>query len=152
DAAVLESIAIDNSDFKSAIGTQNPSALRECVVEIPNVSWEDIGGLEDVKNELQETLQFPVLYPEKFEKFGMSPSKGLLMYGPPGCGKTMLAKAAANMCSANFISVKGPELLTMWVGESEANVRDIFSKARLAAPCILFFDELDSIARARGGM
>lgn len=93
-----------------------------------------------------QTVQYPVEHPEKFEKFGMSPSKGVLFYGPPGCGKTLLAKAIANECQANFISVKGPELLTMWFGESEANVREIFDKARGSAPCVLFFDELDSIA------
>jgi len=128
-----------------------PSALRETgLVEVPKVSWEDIGGLEDVKLELQETVQYPVEHPEMFEMFGMSPSRGVLFYGPPGCGKTMLAKAIAKECKANFISVKGPELLTMWYGESEANVRDLFDKARAAAPCILFFDELDSIAVKRG--
>ncbi|KAH9321176.1 hypothetical protein KI387_015815, partial [Taxus chinensis] len=120
------------------------------VVEVPNVTWEDIGGLENVKRELQETVQYPVEHPEKFEKFGMSPSKGVLFYGPPGCGKTLLAKAIANECQANFISVKGPEVSTMWFGESEANVREIFDKARGSAPCVLFFDELDSIATQRG--
>jgi transitional endoplasmic reticulum ATPase len=114
------------------------------------VTWEDIGGLEGVKRELQEVVQYPVEFPEKFEKFGMQPSKGVLFYGPPGCGKTLLAKAIANECQANFISIKGPELLTMWFGESESNVRELFDKARGAAPCVLFFDELDSIARARG--
>jgi transitional endoplasmic reticulum ATPase len=102
------------------------------------------------KKELRETVQYPVEHPEKFKKFGLQPSKGVLFYGPPGCGKTLLAKAIANECQANFISIKGPELLTMWFGESEANVREIFDKARAAAPCVLFFDELDSIARARG--
>ena len=120
-------------------------------MEIPNVTWDDIGGLEGVKNELRELIQYPIEHPEKFEKFGMKPSKGVLFYGPPGCGKTLLAKAVANECAANFISVKGPELLTMWFGESEANVRDIFDKARGAAPCVLFFDELDSVGMARGG-
>ena len=96
-------------------------------------------------------MQYPVEHPEKFEKFGMSPSKGVLFYGPPGCGKTLMAKAVANECQANFVSIKGPELLTMWFGESEANVRDVFEKARQAAPCVLFFDELDSIAQQRGG-
>ncbi|GAU20313.1 hypothetical protein TSUD_337940 [Trifolium subterraneum] len=124
--------------------------LAEDVVEVPNCSWDDIGGLENVKRELQETVQYPVEHPEKFEKFGMSPSKGVLFYGPPGCGKTLLAKAIANECQANFISIKGPELLTMWFGESEANVREIFDKARGSAPCVLFFDELDSIATQRG--
>src|SRR6056300_1163281 len=151
DAEVLDSMAITNEHFFSALTTSNPSALRETVVEVPNVSWEDVGGLETVKQELQETVQYPVEHPEKFEKFGMSPSKGVLFYGPPGCGKTLMAKAVANECQANFISVKGPELLTMWFGESEANVRDVFEKARQAAPCVLFFDELDSIAQQRGG-
>ncbi|KAG4979870.1 hypothetical protein JHK82_033111 [Glycine max] len=146
DAEVLNSMTVSNEHFHTALGTSNPSALRETVVEVPNVSWEDIGGLENVKRELQETVQYPVEHPEKFGKFGMSPSKGVLFYGPPGCGKTLLAKAIANECQANFISVKGPELLTMWFGESEANVREIFDKARQSAPCVLFFDELDSIA------
>jgi transitional endoplasmic reticulum ATPase len=120
-------------------------------VEVPNTSWADIGGLEDVKRELRELVQYPVEHPELYEKFGMSPPHGVLFYGPPGCGKTLLAKAVANECQANFISVKGPELLTMWFGESEANVREVFDKARGAAPCVLFFDELDSIAKSRGG-
>ena len=128
----------------------NPSTLRETAIEMPSVTWEDIGGLEDVKRELKETVQYPVLHADKFEFFGMSPSKGVLFYGPPGCGKTLLAKAIANECKANFISIKGPELLTMWFGESEANVRDLFDKARQAAPCVIFFDEMDSIAKARG--
>merc|ERR1712134_42998 len=131
-------------------GATNPSALRETIVEVPTVTWNDIGGLEGVKRELQELVQYPVEHPEKFEKFGMSPSKGVLFYGPPGCGKTLMAKAVANECQANFISIKGPELLTMWFGESEANVRNVFEKARSAAPCVLFFDELDSIAKSRG--
>ncbi|KAG6414503.1 hypothetical protein SASPL_127305 [Salvia splendens] len=132
DAEILNSMAVTNEHFQTALGTSNPSALRETV------------------RELQETVQYPVEHPEKFEKFGMSPSKGVLFYGPPGCGKTLLAKAIANECQANFISVKGPELLTMWFGESEANVREIFDKARQSAPCVLFFDELDSIATQRG--
>eukprot|EP00958_Prasinococcus_capsulatus_P022756 scaffold3229_cov400-Prasinococcus_capsulatus_cf.AAC.1 len=150
DAEILDSMAVTNDNFATALGISNPSALRETVVEVPNVTWDDIGGLEDVKRELQEVVQYPVEHPEKFEKFGMAPSKGVLFYGPPGCGKTLLAKAIANECQANFISVKGPELLTMWFGESEANVRELFDKARQSAPCVLFFDELDSIATARG--
>ncbi|GAU87371.1 hypothetical protein RvY_00236-1 [Ramazzottius varieornatus] len=151
DAQVLDSLAVTMENFRWALNKSSPSALRETVVEVPNVSWEDIGGLDNVKRELQELVQYPVEHPEKFLKFGMTPSKGVLFYGPPGCGKTLLAKAIANECQANFISIKGPELLTMWFGESEANVREIFDKARSAAPCVLFFDELDSIAKARGG-
>ena len=150
DAQVLDSMAVSMDHFKHSMTISNPSSLRETVVEVPNVSWKDIGGLDSVKRELQELVQYPVEHPEKFEKFGMSPSRGVLFYGPPGCGKTLLAKAVANECQANFISVKGPELLTMWFGESEANVREVFEKARAAAPCVLFFDELDSIAQARG--
>jgi len=137
--------------FRTALGHGGPSAIRETVVEVPNVSWDDIGGLQNVKRELQETVQYPVEHPDKFLKYGMQPSKGVLFYGPPGTGKTMLAKAIASETQANFISIKGPELLTMWFGESEANVRDVFDKARAAAPCVMFFDELDSIAKARGG-
>ncbi|RKP09336.1 transitional endoplasmic reticulum ATPase [Thamnocephalis sphaerospora] len=150
DAEVLDSLAVTMENFRFALGASNPSALRETVVEVPTTRWADIGGLEKVKQELQETVQYPVEHPDKFLKFGMSPSKGVLFYGPPGCGKTLLAKAIANECQANFISIKGPELLTMWFGESEANVRDVFDKARAAAPCVMFFDELDSVAKARG--
>ncbi|XP_047997445.1 transitional endoplasmic reticulum ATPase TER94 isoform X2 [Leguminivora glycinivorella] len=151
DAEVLNSLAVSMDNFRYAMTKSSPSALRETVVEVPNVSWTDIGGLQSVKRELQELVQYPVEHPDKFLKFGMQPSRGVLFYGPPGCGKTLLAKAIANECQANFISVKGPELLTMWFGESEANVRDIFDKARSASPCVLFFDELDSIAKSRGG-
>lgn len=150
DAQVLNSMAVTQEHFKHALGCCNPSSLRETVVEVPNVKWEDIGGLEDVKKNLQEMILYPIEHPDKFHKFGMTPSKGVLFYGPPGCGKTLLAKAVANECSANFVSIKGPELLTMWFGESEANVREIFDKARAAAPCVLFFDELDSVGVARG--
>ncbi|XP_071360128.1 transitional endoplasmic reticulum ATPase isoform X2 [Trachinotus anak] len=151
DADLLNSLAVTMDDFQWALSQSNPSALRETVAEVPQVSWEDIGGLDEVKKELQELVQYPVEYPDKFLKFGMTPSRGVLFYGPPGCGKTLLAKAIANECQANFVSIKGPEMLTMWFGESEANVRDVFDKARQAAPCILFFDELDSIAKSRGG-
>merc|ERR1712216_869555 len=137
DAEVLESMAVTNEHFRSSLGSCNPSALRETVVEVPNVTWDDIGGLEATKKELQETGQYAVMYPEQFAKFGMNPSRGVLFYGPPGCGKTLLAKAIANECQSNFISIKGPELLTMWFGESEANVREIFDKARQSAPCVL---------------
>ena len=150
DAEILDLMAVTQEHFKCALGSANPASLRETIVEVPNVKWEDIGGLTETKKELKEMVQYPIEHPEKFEKFGMSPSRGVLFYGPPGTGKTMLAKAIANECQANFISVKGPELLTMMFGESEANVRDIFAKARSAAPCVLFFDELDSIAVKRG--
>ena len=150
DAEVLGSLAITGEHFDEARKKVNPSSLRETVVSIPNVTWEDIGGLEDVKKELQETVMYPITHAHLYKKYSTTPSTGVLFYGPPGCGKTLLAKAIANNCGANFISIKGPELLTMWFGESEANVREIFDKARQAAPCILFFDELDSIARSRG--
>ncbi|XP_037327321.2 transitional endoplasmic reticulum ATPase [Pungitius pungitius] len=151
DADLLDSMAVTMDDFQWALSQSNPSALRETIAEVPQVNWADVGGLDEVKRELQELVQYPVEYPDKFLKFGMTPSRGVLFYGPPGCGKTLLAKAIANECQANFISIKGPEMLTMWFGESEANVRDVFDKARQAAPCILFFDELDSIAKSRGG-
>jgi len=147
----LNSLFVSQDNFRAALSQSNPSAFRETAVEIPNITWKDIGGLENVKRELQETVQYPVEHPEKFEKFGMQPSKGVLFYGPPGCGKTLLAKAISNESQANFVSIKGAELLTMWFGESENNVREVFDKARQASPCVLFFDELDSIARARGG-
>ena len=151
DAEILNSMAVTNEHFLHALGSTNPSSLRETIVEVPNVSWDDIGGLEDVKQTLQEMILYPLEHPDKFLKFGMNPSRGILFYGPPGCGKTLLAKAIASECSSNFISIKGPELLTMWFGESEANVREVFDKARQSAPCVLFFDELDSIGISRGG-
>merc|ERR1712194_309755 len=150
DAEILDAMAVSQDHFKSAMGSCNPSSLRETVVEVPNVKWDDIGGLEETKRGPQEMILYPIDHPDKFEKFGMQPSRGVLFYGPPGCGKTLLAKAVASECSANFVSIKGPELLTMWFGESEANVREVFDKARAAAPCVLFFDELDSIGTARG--
>lgn len=150
DTAILDSMAVTDAHFLQALGQTNPSSLRETVVEVPNVQWDDIGGLEEVKRSLQEMILYPLDHPDKFVKFGLNPSHGVLFYGPPGCGKTLLAKAVATECSSNFISVKGPELLTMWFGESEANVREIFDKARQSAPCVLFFDELDSIGISRG--
>ncbi|KIM77417.1 hypothetical protein PILCRDRAFT_12055 [Piloderma croceum F 1598] len=169
---LLDSLGVTMENMRFALGTSNPSALRETVVKVPtvtlckseksgfglvsvqlsqSVTWDDVGGLEKVKQELQETVQYPINHPEKFIKYGMSPSKGVLFYGPSGTGKTMLAEAIAKECNANFISIKGPELLTMWFGESEANVRDVFDKAHAATPCVMFFDKLDSIAKARGG-
>jgi transitional endoplasmic reticulum ATPase len=150
DKKILDSIVVEGKHFDHAMGIVHPSSLRESQVEIPDVHWDDVGGLEDVKRELHETVQYPVEHAEKYIKFGMHPSKGVLFYGPSGCGKTLLAKAIANECGANFISIKGPELLTQWFGESEANVRELFDKARAASPCILMFDEMDSIAKTRG--
>merc|ERR1711881_343617 len=150
DAEILDAMAVTQDLFTSAMGQCNPSSLRDTVVEVPNVKWDAIGGLEQTKRELQEMILYPIEHPEKSEKFGMHPSRGVLFYGPPGTGKTMLAKAVATECSSNFVSIKGPELLTMWFGESESNVRECFDKARSAAPCVLFFDELDSIGTARG--
>ena len=147
---IIDSLTVGSEHIRRALSLTSPSTLRENAIEVPNIKWEDIGGLEDVKRELKETVQYPVQYADKFELFGMNAAKGVLFYGPPGCGKTLLAKAIANECKANFISVKGPELLTMWFGESEANVRDLFDKARQASPCVIFFDEMDSIAKARG--
>ncbi|ODV59822.1 AAA ATPase [Ascoidea rubescens DSM 1968] len=151
DVEILESLGVTMENFRFALSKSNPSALREAVVESTNVKWEDIGGLDKIKTELKETVEYPVLHPEKFTKFGLSTTKGVLFYGPPGTGKTLLAKAIATEVSANFISIKGPELLSMWFGESESNIRDIFDKARAAAPTVVFLDELDSIAKARGG-
>lgn len=151
DAEVLAAMSVRQEHFSQALKTVNPSSLRSTVVESPNVKWSDIGGLEDVKKQLIEMVQWPFEHPEIYMKYGQRPSRGVLFFGPPGCGKTLLAKAVATESSANFISIKGPELLTMWFGESEANVREVFDKARSAAPCILFFDELDAIAKQRGG-
>ncbi|MCS7109896.1 MAG: CDC48 family AAA ATPase [Candidatus Caldarchaeum sp.] len=149
-AEVLEKIKVTREDFANSLKTIQPSALREVVLEIPNVKWEDIGGLEPVKQELREAVEWPLKYPEVFKRLGIRPPRGILLYGPPGTGKTLLAKAVATESQANFISVKGPEILSKWVGESEKAVREIFRKARETAPCIIFFDELDSIAPRRG--
>ncbi|WP_050033651.1 CDC48 family AAA ATPase [Halorubrum halophilum] len=150
DADVLNSIQVTESDFKEAMKGIEPSALREVFVEVPDVSWEQVGGLEDTKERLRETIQWPLEYPEVFEELDMQAAKGVLMYGPPGTGKTLLAKAVANEAESNFISIKGPELLNKFVGESEKGVREVFSKARENAPTIVFFDEIDSIATERG--
>lgn len=146
----LELLRVDNEHFTHALSVCDPSTLRDNKVEVPDIKWADIGGLEETKRELQEMVRYPIEHRHLFERFGMQASRGVLFYGPPGCGKTLMAKAIANECGANFISVKGPELLNMWFGGSEANVRNLFDKARAASPCILFFDEMDSIARARG--
>jgi transitional endoplasmic reticulum ATPase len=147
---VLDILEVNNEHFIHALSVCDPSTLRDNKVEVPNVKWADIGGLEETKRELQEMVRYPIEHRHLFERFGMQASRGVLFYGPPGCGKTLMAKAIANECGANFISVKGPELLNAYFGGSEANVRNLFDKARSASPCILFFDEIDSIARARG--
>eukprot|EP00536_Pseudo-nitzschia_multiseries_P009931 jgi/Psemu1/67221/estExt_Genemark1.C_2890035 len=146
----LEILKVKNDHFVHALSQCDPSTLRDNKVEVPDTKWADIGGLEQTKRELQEMVRYPIEHRHLFERFGMQASRGVLFYGPPGCGKTLMAKAIANECGANFISVKGPELLNAWFGGSEANVRNLFDKARAASPCILFFDEMDSIARARG--
>ncbi len=147
---VLESMKVTLDDFKVALKSIEPSAMREVLVEIPKVTWKDVGGLDDVKREIIEAVEWPLKYPEKFKKFGIKPPKGVLLYGPPGTGKTLIAKAVANETQANFIYVKGSELLSKWLGESEKAIRKIFRKARQVAPCIIFFDEIDAIAQVRG--
>jgi transitional endoplasmic reticulum ATPase len=148
---VLENLKITQEDFMDALKVVRPSALREVLVEIPNVKWKDIGGMDDVKQELIEAVEWPLKHPDAFTTLGVRPPKGILLYGPPGTGKTLLAKAVANEAESNFILVKGPELLSKWVGESEKAVRQIFQKARQTSPTIIFFDELDSLAPRRGG-
>jgi len=146
---VLERLQITQKDFKEALKVVRPSAMREVLVEVPNIKWEDIGGLEKIKQELIEAVEWPLKHPESFKRLGVRPPRGLLLYGAPGTGKTLLAKAVANESDANFILVKGPELLSKWVGESEKGVRKIFEKARQVSPCIIFFDEVDAIAPSR---
>ena len=147
---ILNKIIVKMSDFLDALKEIDPSAMREVLVEIPDVSWDQIGGLEDVKEELREAVEWPLKYPDLFAQLNATPPKGLLLYGPPGTGKTLLAKAVAHESESNFISVKGPELLNKYVGESEKAVREVFRKARQASPCIIFFDEVDSVAPVRG--
>jgi transitional endoplasmic reticulum ATPase len=150
-ANILKDLKVSRNDFFEAMKDITPSTLREVYVEVPEIHWNDIGGLEDVKKQLREMVELPMKNPELFEKMGITPPKGILLYGPPGCGKTLLAKAVATESGANFISVRGPEILSKWVGESEKAIREIFKKARQAAPCLIFFDEIDSIAPVRGG-
>ncbi|MDG7000402.1 MAG: AAA family ATPase, partial [Nitrososphaerota archaeon] len=150
-SSVLNKIVVSMQDFTDVLNEMEPSAMREVFIEVPNVGWNDVGGLDDLKQELIEAVVWPLKYRGLFARTGASPPKGILLYGPPGTGKTLLAKAVANESEANFISVKGPELLSKWVGESEKGVREIFRKARQAAPCIVFFDEIDAIAPVRGG-
>ena len=147
----LRKIIVKMSDFMDVIKEMEPSAMREVFVEVPDIKWDDIGGLSPIKQELQEAVEWPLKYGGVFSYADATPPKGILLYGPPGTGKTLMAKAAANESEANFISIKGPELLSKWVGESEKGVREVFRKSRQAAPCIIFFDELDAIAPTRGG-
>ncbi|MFO1533728.1 MAG: AAA family ATPase, partial [Thermoplasmatota archaeon] len=147
---LLERMMVTLEDFKGALKVVDPSALREFLVEVPNVTWETVGGLGDVKQQLKEAVEWPLEDPESFERMGIKPPRGILLYGPPGTGKTLLAKAVANQSGANFLSVKGPEVLSKWVGESEKAVREIFKKAKQSSPSIVFLDEIDSIAPRRG--
>ena len=145
----MAELQVKMSDFREALREVEPSAVREVFVEVPNVTWDDIGGLDDIKQRLREAVEWPLKSPELFEAMHLTPPKGALICGPPGCGKTLLAKALATETAVNFVSVKGPELLSMYVGESERGLRDVFRKARQAAPCIIFFDEIDALASAR---
>jgi transitional endoplasmic reticulum ATPase len=147
---VLESLRVTKQDFQEALKNVRPSAMREVLVETPNIKWEDVGGLDKVKDELKEAVEWPLKFPENFTRMGIKPPKGVLLYGPPGTGKTLLAKAVAKESEANFIQIKGPSLLSMWVGKSEEGVRKIFERARQVSPCIIFFDEIDSLASRRG--
>ena len=149
-ANILDKITVTMSDFWNALREVPPSTLREVLVESPNVHWTEVGGLEEAKQELKEAIEWPLKYREVFNYAGIQPPKGIMLYGPPGTGKTLIAKAVATESEVNFISVKGPELLSKWVGESEKGVREIFRKARQASPCIIFFDEIDSIVPPRG--
>ncbi|MDD1764740.1 MAG: CDC48 family AAA ATPase [Candidatus Methanomethyliaceae archaeon] len=150
---IVEKIEITMVDFEAAFKEITPTELREVYVEVPTVRWEDIGGLEEIKQELREAIEWPLKYPERFKRIGIKPPKGILLFGPPGCGKTLLAKAIANESESNFITIKGAEIFSKWVGESEKAIREVFRRARTAAPAIIFFDEIDSIApvRSAGG-
>ncbi|MEC8997080.1 MAG: AAA family ATPase, partial [Candidatus Thermoplasmatota archaeon] len=136
--------------FKEALKDVEPSALREVMVEIPRVEWDEVGGLEDVKQQLKETVEWPLTNPEGFERLGIEPPRGMVLYGPPGTGKTLIAKAVATESAANFIAIKGPEVMSKWVGESEKKLREVFRKAKQVSPCIVFLDELDALAPTRG--
>jgi transitional endoplasmic reticulum ATPase len=147
---VLAQLEVLREDFDAALAEVQPSALREIIIEIPKVSWEDVGGLEEVKRVLHEMVEMPLLHPEAFKRLGIRPPKGVLLYGPPGTGKTMVAKAVANNARANFLSTKGSSLLSKWYGESEKRIAEFFQRARQVPPAIIFFDEMDSLAPVRG--
>ena len=148
---VLAKLEVNSSDFQDALREVEPSAIREVFVEVPDVGWDDVGGLDDVKQRLREAIEWPMKYTQLFDSFRLKPPKGMLLSGPPGCGKTLIAKALAAETEVNFIAVKGPELMSMYVGESERGLREVFHKGRQAAPCIIFFDEIDALASARAG-
>jgi transitional endoplasmic reticulum ATPase len=147
---ILEKLKVNKQDFEYAMRMVEPSAMREVLIEVPKVKWSDVGGLEDVKKKLREAVEWPLKYPDSFKRMGIRPPKGILLYGPPGCGKTLLARAVASESEANFISIKGPEVLSMWVGESERKIRELFRKAKQVAPCIIFLDEVDALVPRRG--
>jgi len=147
---VIESLEVKKEDFLEALKDVQPSALREVAIEVPNVKWSDIGGLDDLKNELKQAIEWPLKNPDAFQKLGIKPPTGVLLYGPPGCGKTTIAKAIATESAANFISIKGPQLISMWVGESEKGIRKVFQRARQVSPVVVFFDDIDSIAARYG--
>ena len=148
---LLQEMKVTNDDFKEALKDVEPSALREVMIEVPKVSWEEVGGLKDVKQQLKEAIEWPLTNSAGFDRLGIKPPRGVLLYGPPGTGKTLLAKAIATESEANFIAIKGPEVMSKWVGESEKRLREVFRKAKQVAPCIVFLDELDSLAPPRGG-
>ena len=148
--SLIDRMIVKRDDFGGALGEVEPSAMREVLVELPKITWDDVGGLEDPKQNVKEAVEWPLSSPEKFDRMGVEPPKGVLLYGPPGTGKTLMAKAVANETNANFISVRGPQLLSKWVGESEKAIRQTFRKARQVAPTVIFFDELDSLAPSRG--
>jgi len=148
---LLQEMEVRQDDFKEALKDVEPSALREVMVEIPKVKWDQVGGLEEVKQKLKETVEWPLTNPEGFERLGITPPRGMVLYGPPGTGKTLIAKAVATESSANFIAIKGPEVMSKWVGESEKKLREVFRKAKQVSPCIIFLDELDALAPARTG-
>ncbi|MEM0351925.1 MAG: CDC48 family AAA ATPase [Sulfolobales archaeon] len=147
---LLEKLKVTQQDFMEALKVVHPTLMREVLVEVPEVHWDDIGGLDSVKQALKEAVEWPLKHPEVFEKMGIRPPRGILLYGPPGCGKTLLAKAVATEANANFIAIKGPEILSKWVGESEKAIREIFRRARQVAPTVVFFDEIDAIVPVRG--
>ena len=147
--SLIDRMIVKRQDFRGALNEVEPSAMREVLVELPKISWDDVGGLDEAQQQIQESVEWPMSSPEKFTRMGVEPPKGVLLYGPPGTGKTLMAKAVANETNANFISVRGPQLLSKWVGESEKAIRQTFRKARQVSPTVIFFDELDSLAPAR---